>query len=179
MSNQQSRTGETLAEQQAQLGELLGLPGPAPLDVLVSTLSDREYARNLLLCKDTAPLLEHLLANPPMRSPAEGQWSTGPLLASAAKSFWAWARSGFAVVDEATFQRRFSTCQQCPDLVEPPRKRIYQILGVDGSSAASKVCARCGCVASKKARLTSENCPAPHAEHDGMSRWGEPLAGGG
>lgn len=179
MDDTLSAVSGTFAEQQARLGDLLGLTGPASPDVLVSALADREYARNLLLCKDTPVLLDHLLGNPPRQAPSAGERSTGELLASASRSFWEWTKSGFAVVDEATFQRRFGTCRECPDLVEPPRKRIYQIVGADGRSDASKVCARCGCVASKKARLPHESCPAPHAELVGLNRWGEPLAGAG
>jgi hypothetical protein len=173
-----STVSGTLTEQRTQLGELLGLGGPASADVLVSAVEDREYARNLLLCKDAPPLRDFLLANPPRRAPITEDPSTSQLLASASKSFWAWTKSGFALVDEATYQRRFGTCQQCPDLIEPPRKRVYQIVGVTGASDDSKVCARCGCVASKKARLPHESCPAAHAELAGMNRWGEPLAPG-
>jgi hypothetical protein len=178
MSDDQLFTASgTFAQQQARLGQLLGLAGPASPDVLASALADREYARNLVLCKDTPVLLDHLLASPPHRAPAGEQHSTGTLLASASKSFWAWTRSGFAVVDEATFQRRFGACRECPDLVEPPRTRLYQVIGADGRSDASKACALCGCVASRKARLPHESCPAPHPELAGMNRWGEPLAG--
>ncbi len=157
------------------MGDLLGLPGPTSPDVLVSALTDQEYARNLLLCKDTPPLLDHLLANPPKQAPAELDHSTAELLTSAARSFWAWTKTGFALVDEATYQRRFGTCKQCPDLVEPPRMRVYQIIGADGATDESKACAQCGCVASKKARLPHENCPAPHSDLVGMSRWCEPI----
>jgi hypothetical protein len=187
----ETETG-SVDQQRADLAELLGLAEPVPADVLLSAVSDREYARNLLLCKDAPVMLNFLLASPPHRGAvateaAAGQppvaeplavdHSTGQLLGAASKSFWAWTKSGFAVVDEATYQRRYGTCLECPDLVEPPRKRIYQIIGAADAADSSKVCQLCGCVASKKARLPHEGCPAEHAELAGMNRWGEPMVG--
>ncbi|HEX4726178.1 MAG TPA: hypothetical protein VH298_00175 [Jatrophihabitans sp.] len=176
----------SIDQQRAELAELLGLSEPVSADVLLSAVSDREYARNLLLCKDAPVMLNFLLANPPQPGTPVGQpvaepaepgpeHSTAQLLTAASKSFWAWTKSGFAVVDEATYQRRYGTCLDCPDLVEPPRKRIYQIVGAADAADSSKVCSLCGCVASKKARLPHESCPAEHAELAGMTRWGEPM----
>jgi Zn ribbon nucleic-acid-binding protein len=36
------------------------------------------------------------------------------------------------------------------------------------------VCGLCGCAIARKARLASEQCPAPHQERPGFTRWGEP-----
>ena len=181
-------------QQRADLAELLGLSEPVPADVLLSAVSDREYARNLMLCKDAPVMLDFLVTNPPHRAeatPAEvgaepsaeiaertaADHSTGQLLGAASKSFWAWTKSGFAAVDEATYQRRYGTCLECPNLIDPPRKRVYQIIGAADAADDSKICRLCGCVASKKARLPHESCPAAHAELAGMNRWGEPMVG--
>lgn len=173
-------TGESVDEQRARLGEMIGLDGPVPADVLVSAIQDREYARNLMLCKDAPPLREFLVENPPHRAePAGGgeatEHSTRALVGSASKSFWAWTKSGFAVVDDEQYERRFGTCLECPHLIDPPRKAVYKVIGAAKADVQSKICELCGCVASKKARLPHESCPARHAELPGMNKWGEPL----
>jgi hypothetical protein len=180
--------GESVEEQRERLGELIGLDGPASADVLLSAIEDREYARNLILCKDAPPLREFLLDNPPRRvedAAAEAdpateaggppEHSTRALIGSASKSFWAWTKSGFAIVDEEQYARRFDTCLECPHLIDPPRKRVYRALGATGEQEDRRVCELCGCVASRKARLPHETCPAPHDHLEGMNRWGEPL----
>lgn len=183
--------GESVEEQCERLGELIGLDGPVPADVLLSAIEDREYARNLMLCKDAPPLREFLVSNPTRRAgpaatatdsadaPAGGEpreHSTRALIGSASKSFWAWTKSGFAVVDEDQYARRFGTCLECPHLIDPPRKRVYEVIGATGEREDKRVCELCGCVASRKARLPHESCPAPHAELAGLNKWGEPLA---
>jgi hypothetical protein len=176
---EETHTAEPIEEQRARLGELLGLDEPAPADVLVSAIEDREYARNLMLCKDTPPLRDFLLQNPPLRAeppPGEApEKSARELLGAASKSFWAWTRSGFSVVDEETYERRFGTCLECPHLVDPPSRGLYKVIGATGSDVTSKICELCGCVASRKARLPTDTCPAPHAELEGVNKWGEPL----
>lgn len=179
MSDLIEATG-SVDEQRERLARLLGLEEPVSVDVLTSAIGDREYARNLMLCKDAPALRDFLLQNPPRRQdPGGGEskgHSTRELVASAAQSFWSWTRSGFAVVDEERFEQRFAACLECPNLVEPPSKRVYKLIGATGADPKSKICALCGCVASKKARLPHETCPAPHASVDGMNKWGEPLA---
>jgi hypothetical protein len=89
----------------------------------------------------------------------------------AAKAFAGWARSGFGVVDDAVFTRRLDACRQCPHLVDAPDRLIYRL--VAATEAAGKVCALCGCVAVRKARLASETCPGEHPFRPGYNRWGE------
>jgi hypothetical protein len=167
--------GESVEEQRRLLGELIGLDAPVSADVLLSAIEDREYARNLMLCKEAPPLREFLLANPPHRAePEAGEHSTRALISEASRSFWAWTKSGFATVDEEQYERRFGTCLECPHLVDPPRKRVYRAIGAGGGEEDNRVCDLCGCVASRKARLPHESCPAPHPELAGVSKWGEP-----
>jgi hypothetical protein len=148
--------------------------------VLVSAIDDQEYARNLMLCKDTPPLRDFLPQNPPRRAEApaadgEEDKSTRELLQSASSSFWAWTRSGFAIVDKVTYGRRFGACQECPHLVEPPGL-VSKLIDVARNDDDRKICELCGCVASKKAHLPRETCPAPHPQLEWMSRWKEPIA---
>jgi hypothetical protein len=94
------------------------------------------------------------------------------LVAKAARSFARWAKNGFTRADEVTFQRRMAACLDCDQLTAPPDQLLYKI-ATTGSSERS-VCKACGCVANRKARLSTENCPLAHPDNPLLSRWGEP-----
>jgi hypothetical protein len=160
----------SIDESRRRFGEVLGLNGPVPEPVLVAALHDQTYARNLLTCRGTPALLDHLLENPP---PVERP-STATLVRGAAEALVRWGRTGFAVVDEATQSRRLSACLECPHLMEPDEhRRLYR--AVSGSDRP-KVCGLCGCPVASKVRRTSEQCPGDHPERPGFSRWGEPRS---
>lgn len=162
---------DPLSAEQARerFAEILGLDGPVSEPVLAAALEHNTYARNLLATRGVPEMMAPLLANPP--TVAE-EPSTAVLAGRAAKALAVWARTGFTVVDEATYQRRMSACASCPHELEATRHPKLHRWIADGERP--KVCGLCGCAVAKKARLSSEQCPAEDVERPGFTRWGEP-----
>jgi hypothetical protein len=152
-----------------RLGEILELDGPVPEPVFRAAVHDETYAHNLLTCRRTPALLEHLLENPPVVE----RDSAVTLLRRASASLVGWSRTGFTTVDAAIYERRIAACLRCPHLMEADRHaRLYR--AVTGSDRP-KVCGLCGCPVAKKARRASEQCPGEDPARPGRSRWGEPV----
>jgi|SRR5215471_2589428 len=165
---------ENLEEKCLELGLTLGLDEPVSLQVLETALRDEVYSHNLLASRRNPVMLKYLLANPPQACVIGGaptQFSNAELVRRAARALLRWGKVGFTVVDQPTLQRRRAACLSCPHLVDPPDKVLYKLTGTDESQ---KICDLCGCSIRKKIRLTSESCPAPHQEQQGLNRWGEP-----
>jgi hypothetical protein len=152
--------------------------------VMLGALNDPTYAHNLLVCRNAPQFLQHLLENPPATAKhnetgessdaiGAGEKRNLELLKKATIALWNWGRAGFSVVDEETYQRRYGACLACEHLTDPPQRLIYKLSRRKG--AHQKVCGLCGCVVEKKARLSSETCPAPHARFAELNRWGEPF----
>ncbi|QKS48717.1 hypothetical protein HUB94_20075 (plasmid) [Paenibacillus cellulosilyticus] len=66
--------------------------------------------------------------------------------------------------------KRLQSCMTCPNLAGKPESLLYKALSGNNEDP---ICRICGCVVSKKTRLTSENCPDPHPQMPGVSRWEE------
>jgi len=168
---------DSTAEDCARFGELIGLGRPVTSEVFARAVDDPEYARNLILCRESPPLRDFLLgqakewAVPPEPAPVEK--TSLELVAKAAESFWAWTKSGFALVDQATYSKRYDACLACPHLRAAPTLLAYKLAGADENR--NRVCGLCGCVASRKARLPHETCPGAHPERSGFNRWEEPM----
>lgn len=171
----------SLKDDCARLGDELRLGAPAPAAVFVGALQDPDYARNLFLCRETPPLLDFLLKNPPRAEPgaaaqeesARPGHSTIELVAKASKSFWAWTKSGFQTVADDVYEARLAACAACPKLITHPEKAAYALVG-----ANDKICADCGCVVAKKAKLPHETCPAADPGRPGLNKWGELIRTG-
>jgi len=95
------------------------------------------------------------------------------ILGQISEAIWSWAKTGFSIVDQSTYEKRYSTCMQCPHLVDAPRKLLYKVITANNSN--EKACALCGCIVSKKTRIASESCPERHPENPELNRWGEPF----
>lgn len=162
----------SLSAQCEELGRLLGLDRPVSEAVMHAAVDNETYINNLLICRRRPDLLEFLLANPPR---PRQDFTTGELFLKTSKALLKWARKGFTVVDDTTYRRRLDACHRCPDLVRPPesKRRLYAAIGAPADDRA--VCAQCGCIMARKARLATEHCPALHPEQIGYSRWEEPL----
>ncbi|MFE2752255.1 hypothetical protein ACFXGA_09660 [Actinosynnema sp. NPDC059335] len=166
-----SSTADSVDAQQAELGKILGLDGPASEDVLRAAVGDEQFARNILTCRRDPELLAAVLARPPV--PAE-PLPTSTLVARGASALARWARTGFTVVTDEVFDARIAACNTCPHRTGP------QVAGVLGRLAATgladkSTCALCGCVLARKARLPSEQCPAADPDRPGHTRWGDAL----
>ncbi len=178
-SAQDSDTGAN-AHDCAELGALLGLDGPVSQAAFNRAANDSDYARKLIICRETPAFRDFLLAE------AEG-WTSSPdaavpghsavqLAAKAATSFWGWARSGFATLDPGEYEARFAACLACPNLVAAPDRLVYRLAGAQGEADRHRVCGLCGCVAARKAGYPHEHCPGPDPARTGFNRWGQPLA---
>lgn len=157
----------------AEFGKILGLDRPVSEEVFRAALADESYAANLLTCRRDPDLLRYLLARPTSRAE---ELAAKELLARAASSLARWAKAGFTVVDKEVYRRRLSACANCPHLRVPPsgrRRLLYALTGA--GSGDESVCGLCGCSVTRKARLTSEACPAPHPDQAHHTRWREPA----
>ena len=196
-------------ELRERLGELLGLDAPAPAEVVRRALADPGFETDLITSRGAPGFLRALFDHPKTRAyalpaagtvpPAAGtvppaaaapgpaedpRVANGALVAKAAGAILRWGRAGFATVDEATLARREDACLACPFLTDP--QAAVQRVGTRrspgervGSRTGGKVCGKCGCVVSRKMRMTTEACPDAHPDHAGLTRWGEPVAGAG
>ncbi|TDD26654.1 hypothetical protein E1287_36150 [Actinomadura sp. KC06] len=166
---------DDLLTQRTEMARVLGLNEPVPESVLRAALADDSYATNLLICRRRPDLLQHLLDKPPQRT--DRDIPARELLAKGTAALARWARTGFSVVDEATYARRTQACRQCPSLRQPESSgarralRAVSTAGLDDKA----MCGMCGCTISQKARLPTEQCPARHPDDPGKTRWGEQV----
>lgn len=168
----------TIEEGCIELGTFLGLSAPVSADVFFSMTQDATYARNLIIARSAPAFLDVLLDNPPHRFAPNRDAADRPaiaLLAKAARSLWAWSRSGLRTVADETFQRRLAACAACPHHRDPPDRAIYEFAAkMAGNNGTRQICALCGCLTPSKARMSSESCPDTDPARPGFTRWGEP-----
>lgn len=150
------------------LAKKLGLARPVTASLFLRAANDPEFLDRLLANAHDLPALEPLLAT----ADAE-QRSTPRLVGAALQAFWSWAGTGFGIVPGDVYQRRISACHVCPFYGARPNSAAYAIASVWADDP--RVCSRCGCVMSAKARLPKQNCPSRDPENPAMSRWGEPY----
>jgi hypothetical protein len=182
-----------VAEARAAFGDLLGLDAPVSAGALRHAFADQYYRHNLILNRNRPEVLRHLLRHPrnaefeqveedpfedaptdaQLASTAVASQGAGQLAAKAGKALFEWAKTGFAVLDQEAFEARFSACERCDMLAEPPDKLVYALTRSKRSDP--RVCGACGCTAARKARLASEQCPLSDPADPSRTRWGEPV----
>ena len=164
-----------------ELTALLGLGETVSDRAYFRAVNDRTYLHNLL-CSRGTPLLETLLNDtgdyfsdkqPINHKNTKVNRSPDKLLLRFAKSMIKWGKSGFAKVDEATYNRRLAACSTCNLLSSVPNQFLYKL--VKNKHGHSGICASCGCIVSKKALIATDTCPEKHPGKPGINRWGEPL----
>jgi hypothetical protein len=155
----------------ARLGDLIGLDGPVPSAVARRALTDERYAFYLMFTRDAPQLRARLLEDPRNRDYESAGESTAELVGRAAKAIARWTATGLRRVDDETFQRRWTSCQACPLLVEAPDRIVYK--GLTMLTGDRRVCSACGCVAIAKARIPTEQCPVADPQDPSLNRWGE------
>jgi hypothetical protein len=167
----------------AEFADMLGLDEPVPPEVLARACSDDQFARYLLRSRGHSTILAMLMSAPGNAAYREAQPSdsaTAPdisnlsLMKKAGKATLKWAASGFRRVDDETLERRLTACQSCPHLTEPPDRLIYQVSLLSRSDP--RVCAACGCVASRKAAFPAEACPVEDPARPGWTMWQEMIS---
>jgi hypothetical protein len=189
-----------MAELRQRLGEFLGLPGPAPEEVVRRALDDPSFETDLITARGVPGFLRALFDQPATRgyavldagptvpdpaapSPAmPSPAGSAALIARAVGAVLRWGKAGFATVPIEDLRRREDACLACPHLSEP-RAAVQKLVPAGpagdrtGARTGRKVCGLCGCVVARKIRLVTESCPAEHPRRAGLSRWGEPAAG--
>lgn len=177
----------------AALGSALGLDQPAPLAVMRRALIDKQFCYYLANSAGNVKLLTVLFADPRNEKYAETAQPSEPraeqphtrhqpvtapsnltLALKAGRAITKWGAAGFGRVSAETFEARFGACQRCEYLVEPPERAIYKVKLRRENDP--RVCSACGCVASRKAWLPTENCPVADPADPTVSKWGEPLS---
>ncbi len=170
----------TLQEQCSQFAEILDLDEPVSEEVLKAALLNENYARNLLLSKESPELLAHLLQNPIHERVGDKEHSNVELIGKAAVALLKWSKTGFTMVNPVVLERRENACMACPNLREPKsalQKMIPSsaLKNTIGHRTGKKACDLCGCNVAKKMRLPSEACPDLNPENNSETRWGEPV----
>ena len=171
---EQTIEAQTIEEQRAILGRILGLQEAVSEDVLTAAVADSTYAHNLLVARGRSKYLDYLLSHPPKMDSSD-DFSSGELMRRAGASLFRWARTGFSKVAEDRYRKRLEACHVCPNLRKPSenKKELYRLTGADVEKAL--VCGKCGCVVEEKARRVSDTCPDAHPQIKGLNRWEEPL----
>lgn len=79
--------------------------------------------------------------------------------------------SRVGLVPEETYSGRVAACQACEHYVTAPDDVLHlvgrRVLG------DQRVCDRCGCFMSLKARFVLSHCPEPDPHDARLNRWGE------
>ena len=194
----------SMPEVRQRFAQFLGLDDALPDRVIHRALSDRPFLHNLIVSRGSPQFLQILISDPknaafpePPASVAELEAPTSAaeggdapadataedlpgsfrLAARAAGALARWGAAGIVRVEPEVFEQRWSACQACPHLVEPPRRMVYRISeSLAPRQADPRVCSACGCVAQRKARLPTERCPRADPAQPGLNRWGQALA---
>jgi len=137
-------------------------------------MEHEDYARNLLLASRNEAFLKVLLRTPPpIRNEARAPGKSNlELIGKATNAMLKWAKTGFSKVTDDVYEKRLTACQQCEFLSHPPNQLVYKLSLTKGENKST--CSSCGCVVSRKARLTSDTCPEVDPKNPGFNRWGEP-----
>lgn len=178
----------TLDDVRDQLARILEYDESIPLDVVKAAITHPDFGRRLIASRGHCDTIRHLIARAPSPGRSETRFAFDParrtepqaavnhssaeLVAQASSSLLRWAATAFRPVDEATYARRWNACSTCEHLTEPSGNVVHDLTKLFAPSA--KVCGLCGCVASKKARIPHEACPATDAFDAALTRWGEP-----
>jgi hypothetical protein len=124
------------------------------------------------------PLLLHHLSvtrdDPELFSLVLEAAGTGPapppeartLAVNALRSLGAWVSTGLRMVPPEERERRLGICSACPHGRKQQMKGLYRLLSREPEEL---VCGLCGCIARRKAGLSSESCPDRSAGEGG--RW--------
>jgi hypothetical protein len=163
-------------ELSARLGDYLGLAGRAPQSAVRRAIVDEKYCRYLLTARGQPGMLEVLFRDPANEKYADVDapaHSSLALVMRAGKALAKWGASGFATVEQETFDARFAACQACDLLAEPPKQLLYRVRL--GGKSDQRVCSACGCPAGRKAKLATEHCPIEDPARPGFNRWGEAM----
>lgn len=162
------------------LGALLGLDDAVSDQVLARARADDHFAGYLLRTRGHDQLLKKLMTSQKTMQYSvsiplpEENHSAKSLLKKVGIATWRWAASGFKRTAPEQLKVRLDACFNCPELRSPPKSMLYKVAMV--ASSDPRICNRCGCMASRKAIMATENCPVEDDFRPGLSLWGEALS---
>jgi len=151
-----------------------------PLSVAMRAFNESAYCYHLIASR-TNPLWLSLLFSQASSAvqviPSQVQLPISSSVTNFVSSIIHWASDGFKTVNHTTFLKRWTACQECPSLVDPPKHFLYhlgrKIMGAKNGD--HRVCSACGCLAYSKAKITTESCPMAHPSHPQITRWFEQM----
>jgi len=157
------------------LGRILGNDAPISPEQLICNFGIEEKLDIMYEDGKTInEIKEYITANAVVpKEEVKASLSSPKIVANGVAAFWEWAKIGFGMVDAKGYEARLSTCRGCEHYVGAPDKIIYKL--VSNTSGSNKICAACGCMLEKKLWLASSNCPLPHPDMPGFSKWEEPI----
>lgn len=159
------------------LGAMLGLDGPVKSSVLSRAREDEHFASHLFISRFNSELLA-LFLNDKKNEEYEiyevpEKFTNINLAAKASKALLNWGKSGFETASKELYEKRFSACEKCEFLNDPPAQSVYRVKLKRESDP--RVCSACGCGVSRKAWLITETCPVPNPARPEFNLWDEPV----
>lgn len=153
------------------LNHILGLGSDVTPEQLIQTFGTEENFEKLSRPGISVPeIRQSIIENSQETDP---ELSSQEIISNGLTAFWNWAKTGFGVTGPEQYEARLAVCGGCNHYKDAPPTKLYRIGGK--LVKTPKICGLCGCLMEKKARLASENCPAPHDEIKGVSKWNEPY----
>jgi len=160
-----------------ELGNMLGLEGPVSSAVLARARMEDRFASHLFISSFDHDLLHHFLNDEKNKTyelyEIPEKFSNAQLATKATKALIDWGKSGFEKVSREKYEARFSSCEKCEFLKDPPSQFAYKVKLKRESD--QRVCGACGCGVSRKAWLVTETCPVSDPSNPGFNLWNEPL----
>lgn len=151
------------------LEDFMELKKNLPPEVIARANKDDKFLYYLISCKDNPTLLLHVINSPENKKyiTEDGlskEYTKVELLSKFTGSMINWAKQGFKQVSHETYAKRIQNCFSCNYLKPAPDNLVYKVKLARESRL--EICAKCGCVASRKARLVSESCPEAHWQQE-------------
>jgi hypothetical protein len=164
-------------DMRSALGKILGLDGPVASAVLARARKDDRFASHLLISRMDRNLLDLFLTDEKNKQyelyEEPGKRTNVHLAKKATKALLEWGKSGFETVSREVYEKRFSACEKCEFIRNPPDQVAYKVKLKRESDP--RICGACGCGVSRKAWLGTETCPVADPAHPGFNFWNEPV----
>ena len=166
-------TLEQIDEAKQQFRDHFNFKVNIPDELIESAAVDPLLAHHLQMIDGNDDMLQ-LLTGSKTNSADLTDKTSKELVFSGLKTLIKWGNSGFKSISEGQFQKRWKTCQACPNLKDPGNQFVYGAAKrILKPGSDQRVCGLCGCIAQQKAKIITENCPDESLTKPGYSRWNE------
>ena len=113
------------------LGAMLGLDGPVNSDVLARAREDDHFASHLIISRFDGDLLALFLNDKKNKQyelyEVPENFTNMHLAKKATKALMDWGKSGFGTVTKEVYEKRFSICEKCEFIKDPPSQFAYKV----------------------------------------------------